>query len=62
MPSLPAGTFPSTYDNNQRTSFEKNSGTGYLTTTAGVSPGGSSIFDGRSWTFDLCRYRLCEDY
>ena len=46
MPSLPAGTFPSTYDNNQRTSFEKNSGTGYLTTTAGVSPGGSSLFDG----------------
>ena len=46
MPSLPAGTFPSTYDNNQRTSFEKNSGTGYLTTTEGVSPGGSSLFDG----------------
>ena len=46
MPSLPAGTFPTTYDNNQRTSFEKNSGTGYLTTTAGVSPGGSSLFDG----------------
>jgi len=46
MPSLPAGTFPSTYDNNQRTSFEKNSGTGYLTTVEGIPTGGSSLFDG----------------
>ena len=43
MPSLPAGTFPSTYDNNQYTSLEKNPGTGYFTV---AGSGASSYFDG----------------
>ena len=46
MPSLPAGTFPSTYDNNQYTSLEKNPGTGYLTVSGPGSGSGSTLFDG----------------
>ena len=45
MPSLPAGTFPSTYDNSQYTSFERTPGAGYLT-TVGSLPHGSTYFDG----------------
>ena len=48
MPSLPAGTFPSTYDNNQYTSLEKNPGTGYLTTSGAGAGSGSTSFDGNS--------------
>ncbi len=46
MPSLPAGTFPSTYDNSQYTSFERIPGAGYLTTTGPGSGSGSTLFDG----------------
>ena len=45
MPSLPSGTFPSTYDNSQYTSFERTPGAGYLT-TVGSLPHGSTYFDG----------------
>ena len=46
MPSLPAGTFPTTYDNNQYASFERIPGAGYLTVSGPGSGSGSTLFDG----------------